>query len=224
MAEKKPSKTEIVVFSVTRDTQCSECGTELWSGDFLKKEDDGVFCMTCADLGHLVYLPRGDAALTRRANKYSSLHAVVVRFSRARDRYERQGILVEEAALQKAEAECVSDADVRAQRREIDSLKREHLDAEYMAEFAQQILVHYPSCPAEETRIIAEHACRKHSGRVGRSAAAKAFDSDAIALAVVAHVRHVHTNYDELLMKGWDRREAREAIASQVQEVLEQWR
>ena len=62
---------------------------------------------------HLVFLPRGDAALTRRASKYSTLRAVVVRFSRSRERYERQGLLVEEAALTRAEQECLSDAEAR---------------------------------------------------------------------------------------------------------------
>jgi hypothetical protein len=52
---------------------------------------------------------------------------------------------------------------------------------------------------------IAEHACRKYSGRVGRSAAAKQFDEQAIQLAVVAHIRHRYIRYDELLFKGWDR-------------------
>lgn len=48
-------------------------------------EGDGPLCMDCADLGHLVFLARGDAALTRRAKKASGLSAVVVRFSRALD-------------------------------------------------------------------------------------------------------------------------------------------
>jgi len=46
-------------------------------------------------------LPSGDAALTRRAKRASGLSVVVVRFSRARRRYERQGILVEEEAHQR---------------------------------------------------------------------------------------------------------------------------
>jgi hypothetical protein len=54
-------------------------------------------------LDHLIFLPSGDAALTRRAGKYSTLSAVVLQWSRARKRYERQGLLVEEAALQRAE-------------------------------------------------------------------------------------------------------------------------
>ena len=51
-------------------------------------------------LGQLVDVPSGDAALTRRARMHSPLSAVVVRFSRARKRYERQGILVFEVALE----------------------------------------------------------------------------------------------------------------------------
>jgi hypothetical protein len=48
---------------------------------------------------HLVFLPAFDATRTRRAHKASSLMAVVVRSSMTRKRYERQGLLVEPAAL-----------------------------------------------------------------------------------------------------------------------------
>jgi hypothetical protein len=174
-------------------------------------------------LDQLVYLGRGDATLTRRASKYSTLRGVVVSFSKARKRYERQGILVEESALQKAEQECLSDADVRALRQEQAVAKRAHLDADYVREFARQVIVHYPSCPTEEATVIAEHTCRKYSGRVGRSAAAKAFEPEAIDLAVIAHVRHRHTNYDEMLMGGWERYEARAIVNSSIQALLQQW-
>ena len=159
MTRKKNAQKEIVVFSIIRESKCSECEVELASGDLLKKEGDGVLCLSCADLDRLVYLPRGDATLTRRASKYSSLQAVVVRFSKTRRRYERQGILVEESALKKAEEECLSDAEVRAHRRERDANRRERLDAEYVAEFARQVHRRYPSCPVEETTVIAKYAC-----------------------------------------------------------------
>jgi hypothetical protein len=42
----------------------------------------------------------------------------VLKWSRARRRYERQGLLVEEAALDRAEAECLADGEARARRRE----------------------------------------------------------------------------------------------------------
>ena len=73
----------------------------------------------------------------------------------------------------------------------------------------------------EET--IAEHACLKHSRRVGRSAAAKRFKPTAVDLAVVAHVRHEHTSYDELLSKGYDRFEAREMVRDEIDGVLGRW-
>ncbi len=70
-------------------------------------EKDRPLCLARADLDHLVFLPRGNTALTRRARKYSTLSPVVVRFSRSRKRYERQGVLVEEQALGQAEHECM---------------------------------------------------------------------------------------------------------------------
>ncbi|HPD17705.1 MAG TPA: DUF2293 domain-containing protein [Planctomycetota bacterium] len=70
---------------------------------------------------------------------------------------------------------------------------------------------------------MAEHACLKYSGRVGRSAAAKALDEEAVRLAVAAHVRHTKTSYDQLLARGWDRHDARGEVADQVRSVLSAW-
>ena len=109
---------EIVGFSIVKASSCSECGAELWKGSFLRMEENRPLCMACADLDRLIFLPRGDTALTRRSSKHSTLRAVVVRFSRARRRYERQGILVEEAALERAERECLADEEARALARE----------------------------------------------------------------------------------------------------------
>ena len=89
---------ELVVINATREWSCTRCsGT---GGDLLIMEDTGPVCMKCAQMDHLVFLPSGDAGRTRRARKASTLSAVVVRWSRPRKRYERQGLLVEEAALE----------------------------------------------------------------------------------------------------------------------------
>ncbi len=214
---------EIVVFSILRDSKCAECGQELGKGRFLRREDDRALCLGCADLDHLVFLPRGNAALTRRAGKYSELKVVVVRFSRGRGRYERQGVLVQEAALERAEADCLADADARAARREREEERRRQLDDRYVAEFALAIRSRYQSCPETECTAIAEHACRKYSGRIGRTAAAKNFDTATIDLAVRAHVRHVHTRYDALLASGRERTDAREAVSAAVESTLQSW-
>jgi hypothetical protein len=50
-------------------------------------------------LDDLEFLPAGDALLSRNAKAKSARCAVVVRFSRTRRRYERQGLLVEPLVL-----------------------------------------------------------------------------------------------------------------------------
>jgi Uncharacterized conserved protein (DUF2293) len=61
-------------------------------------------------------------------------------------------------------------------------------------------------------------------GRVERSAAGRALDPDAVRLAVAASVRHVETDYDELLMSGVDRESARHQVHERVEDVLSGWR
>ena len=70
------------MFDILRESKCADCGKDLLGGDFLFMEGERPLCLTCADLGHLVYPPRGDTALTPRARKHSALSAVGVRFSR----------------------------------------------------------------------------------------------------------------------------------------------
>lgn len=214
----------IAVIQIIKDSVCSECGEELGKGRFLRVEKEKPLCMECADLGHLVFLSRGDAALTRRSKKYSNLSAVVVKFSRSRRRYERQGLLVEPDALERAEMECVDDEANRKGARERVAIVREQADIQYAERFAREIRVLYPGCPAAEAQLIARHACRKYSGRIGRTAAAKVFDTDALDLAVRAHIRHVHTGYDKFLLTGWERSEARQAVAKQLEHVFNIWR
>jgi hypothetical protein len=174
-------------------------------------------------MDHLTFLPSGNTALTRRAKKHSPLSAVVLKFSRARRRYERQGLLVEEEALTKAEAECLVAEDARARQRERAAERREEVDAQYAQAFAARLRELYPRCPSGRERVIAEHACRKYSGRVGRSAAAKQLDEGAIRAAVAAHVRHLETKYDQLLSRGWDRIDARHEVRGDVDRVLGSW-
>ena len=215
---------ELKVFISNRESSCDECGEGLGSKAWITLAGDkGALCLSCADLDHLLFLPSGNVALTRRARKHSALSAVVLKWSRARKRYERQGLLVEAQALEKAEEECLADDDVRECRREREATRREGLDRRYVDQFAARVREHFPGCPAGREREIAEHACLKYSGRVGRSASAKALDEEAVRLSVIAHLRHRETKYDELLAKGYDRWEARTAVEKAVHQVLQKW-
>lgn len=128
-----------------------------------------------------------------------------------------------EKALQQAEEECLADAEARSRRRERESERREELDQEYISNFAARVRALFPRCPAERELVIAEHACQKYSGRVGRSASAKNLDENAILLAVIAHIRHTETDYDELLSQGYERQLARDEVKGDIEKVLRQW-
>ena len=212
------------VFIASRDASCGDCGAQLGPKAWISlQQGGGALCLACGDLDHLVFLASGDAALSRRARTSSALSAVVLKWSTARKRYERQGILVEPAALEKAEADCLSDADARARRRDRDSERRAELDDRFVTRFAACVRTMFPRAPTGREHEIASHACLKYSGRVGRTAGAKDLEADAIRLAVQAHVRHRESGYDELLAKGLDRHEARSIVRPDVDRILLEW-
>ena len=216
---------DLKVFISTSDSVCDECREDLGRRAWIALiQDKGALCLACADLDHLVFLPSGDAALTRRARKHSTLVAVVLKWSRARKRYERQGLLVEEQALEEAERECLVDSEARTRRRERAAERRAELDREYEENFALRVRELFPRCPAGREVTIAEHACLKYSGRIGRSAAAKDLSEQAVRLAVVAHVRHIETRYDGLMARGHDRWDARAQVQDEVERILSEWK
>jgi hypothetical protein len=48
--------------------------------------------------------------------------------------------------------------------------------------------------------------------------------STAVWLATVAHIRHAHTEYDQLLDDGYDRDAARFFVIERINDVLTDWR
>jgi hypothetical protein len=212
---------DLVVIQPLKGRHCAECRQGPLPMHLL--EFNAPICLDCADLAHLVFLPRGSAALTRRAREASSLCAVVVRFSRRRKRYERQGLLVEEAALARAESACLADADARARRRERDAVRRAAEDVRFTASFAAEILRLFPGCPPARAQDVAAHASARGSRRVGRTAAGRSLEEGALRAAVRASVRHLDTEYDALLMSGVARHEARARVAAVIEGVLASW-
>jgi hypothetical protein len=210
------------VISPAKPFTCTDCGDT--SAELMRLEDDAPHCLACVDLDHLVFLPSGDTALTRRARKGSTLSAIVMRWSRGRKRYERRGVLVEQPALEAAEEQCLADDDLRARQRERAREKRAEEDVDFQQRMAAAITRLFPSCPAGRADAIARHAGTRSSGRVGRSAAGRALEESAVTLAVVASIRHEDTPYDELLMAGVARAEARDRIREGLDEVLNRWR
>ncbi|MFG1704909.1 DUF2293 domain-containing protein [Nonomuraea sp. M3C6] len=217
----EPKVPDLVAVAPLNDWTCATCGD---TGPYLIMEDDQPHCLTCADMDHLVFLPAGNAALSRRAKQESGLSAVVVQFNRRRKVYQRLGLLVEDAALAAAEERCLADEEVRLRRRDRDRVRRAEQDVEFQARMAAEIARLFPSCPDKRAQEIAEHAGQRGSGRVGRSAAARALDENAITLAVIASIRHLDTEYDSLLMSGVPRMAARDMIRDRIEGKLEEFR
>ena len=117
----------------------------------------------------------------------------------------------------------MADIEARDRRRKREATRRAKLDREYVERFALRVRELFPRCTTGSEIAIAEHACLKYSGRIGRSAGAKSLNEEAIRLAVIAHIRHAETPYDKLLARGFERWEAREQVTAAVDQVLAQW-
>ena len=145
-------------------------------------------------------------------------------WSLARERYERQGLLVEEHALVQAEQECLADAAARERRRVREAERHDELDRDYVAALRRPRACPVSGLPAGSTRSrLPNTPVRKYSDRVSHSAAA-GLGAATIELAVIAHIRHTETNYDVLLAAGVERRHARDQVHDTVRRVLARWR
>jgi len=203
---------------------CRQCAAELPAQAFVTlSEEEGLLCLSCSDLDHLQFLGAGNMALTLRAKKHSRLWAMVLEWNRRRRRFQRLGLLVEESALEQAEQECLADKEVRLRRRQRQAVQRQLEDEQYLAAFSQEIRRLYPLCPPGRETVIAQHACSKYSGRVGRAAFARELHPKAIELAVLAHIRHTETEYDTLLATGVARSQARAQVENRLWRVLGSW-
>lgn len=223
LAERQSRPPDLLVIAASKPRACAGCEADLGVGELLMMEDAGPICMDCADLGHLEFLPAGDAALTRRAKRASRLAAVVVQWSRSRKRYERQGILAESEAIEQAEAQCLADSEVRERRRLREQQRRSAADERFVTELAAAVRAQFPGCPPERAARIARHAGARGSGRIGRTRAGRELGPEAVRLAVVAAVRHDDTAYEELLMSGVPRLEARDQVGLDVARILTGW-
>ncbi|KAI4628188.1 hypothetical protein J4E80_002326 [Alternaria sp. BMP 0032] len=94
-------------------------------------------------------------------------------------------------------------------------------DATDIANAAAEIDTQFPKIPASEKQAVLKHGFKKHSGRVGRTTSIPL--SRKIFFAVIAHVRHTHTDYDALLQGGKSRGHARKTTRKGIETVMRKW-
>lgn len=189
-----------------------------------ESEKSNGLCFNCSPFKGFTFLPAGDAAMTVRSKKHSVLCGAVIEWNQRRKRFERRGQYVEAKALVLAKQECLADEAKRALNNAKAAEKREVQDQIYIQDFAKAIRMRYPNCPKDREIAIAQHACEKHSRRVGRTADAKAFEEEMIDLAVIAHVRHVETDYDHQFGKGKRKSEIRQDLKATIMRIIAKWR
>jgi hypothetical protein len=170
---------------------------------------------------HYEYLPVGDGPKTKYVNAHTDL---VYRKMEKDGSYSRVvGLWAPKEIVARAEAlVSPSSPESRAKSR---ARSQEREQAKARAEIKRL----YPSIPAQDLEAVVERAFLVGSGRVGRSGLLPL--EEKCRLAVIAHVRHCHTNYESYFgIKGPAdevedvRSEARELVRDNINEVLRRWR
>lgn len=170
------------------------------------------------DKAGFVFVPVGNAARTRLAKAVEGAIEVVT-FTRWGAK--RMGYYVPEEAAAALEKALAESAERRAKQRERSKKRRAERESKYRKEFRSVLLKLFPKIPSRDADSIVRRATEVGSRRVGRS---RQLDiEDRVWLATIAHIRHNHTKYDELLSYGLSSAEAREEVSAKIDQVLAAW-
>ncbi|KAF1967442.1 hypothetical protein BU23DRAFT_559359 [Bimuria novae-zelandiae CBS 107.79] len=101
------------------------------------------------------------------------------------------------------------------------TLATEKRDNAAIRQAAAEVDSQFPKIPEHDRELVLKHGFKKYSGRVGRTSMIPL--PRKVLYAVIAHIRHRHTNYDKLLDSGVARDEARKRIQKKMQEKLREW-
>lgn len=94
-------------------------------------------------------------------------------------------------------------------------------DAKIICRGQELLQTEFPLMPEETLKLILDHSFLKGSGRVGRATTPD--DKRKASLAVEAHIRHKHTQYEDMLASGTDRKAARKKVWPIVVAIKEAW-
>jgi hypothetical protein len=137
----------------------------------------------------------------------------------------------------------LAEAEASKERRQAQRVKarknRQARESSRQAEIVELVKKQYPGMPDFTAEGIVSHAFEVGNGRVGRSSDVDL--DEQIRLAVVAHIRHCQTDYDEILARSgerdrgrrrerrdvwepdFDRQAARDQVRKEVQTILKEW-
>ncbi|KAI0139559.1 hypothetical protein F4776DRAFT_662512 [Hypoxylon sp. NC0597] len=159
------------------------------------------------------FLPRGDPYMTLNCRKKARAEGYDVYVVRNR-KHQQIGIRVPAAIHDRVQEKAEQTRKSRA-----DAVQRK--DKRVETNFRNSILSQYPKIPTSDLENVVKHATMKYSGRVGRTS--KLALNEKTQLAVRAHVRHNHTDYDALLKNKMSKRKARSQILKKACDITKEW-
>ena len=163
--------------------------------------------------GGYVFVPKGNVYITSNCRKQTQEAGQTV-YTVLNAKNNAVGIRVPRRIRDAVQESHEATREKRAQAvlRKDEKLEREFRDA---------VLAQFPGTPEESVTKIVGRAMAKRSRRVGRTG--KLDVKERAALAVRAHIRHVHTDYDKLMRSGVARGQARSQIHEKIDEVVLAW-
>lgn len=161
-----------------------------------------------------IFVPKGNVYITANCRRLTQVAKKTV-YAVINHRRQSVGIRVPTSV----HAQVVQDE--RASRADRASAV-EKRDAALEKQFREAILDQFPKTPAASVPLVVKRAMLKGSRRVGRTG--KLDVETKAKLAVRAHIRHTHTDYDGMLRaKTHTKNQARDVVLAKIDEVAKSW-
>lgn len=171
------------------------------------------------EVEHTVPIPAGYRFLPK-GNSYKTLHCRKATRKASRKLYivKKQkkpiGIRVPAFILDKVHEQAQSTLAARQ------AATAERDNAE-QAKIAAEMNELFPQMPENDRERVLKYGFQKYSGRVGRSTTLPLYEK--VIRAVVAHIRHNHTLYENLLLIGSGRSAARRETYDSIHQTMRNW-
>ncbi|OTA77268.1 hypothetical protein M434DRAFT_63888, partial [Hypoxylon sp. CO27-5] len=159
------------------------------------------------------FLPKGDPHKTLNCRKKARAEGHIV-YVVHNPKHQQIGIRIPAAIHDR-----VQEKSEPTQQSQAKAVQRK--DKKMEAEFRGSVRSQFPQIPASDLERVVKHTLTKNSGRVGRTT--KLPLNQKAELAVCAHIRHRHTDYENLLANKVPRNDAREQIFEKVKKVAKEW-
>ncbi|KXA91278.1 hypothetical protein AKJ57_01800 [candidate division MSBL1 archaeon SCGC-AAA259A05] len=211
--------------SVDIEALAKERGLKVWESKYF----DGYWCREYDEFDDIPdgwdFLPSGDGALTRRVRK--GPHWILMRKKHG---YSKPvGTIAPSDNIRKAREELGGEEGAK-RREKAKKRGQKKREKRITRKLKKKIRQEFPNIPEKELEEVTSRARKK--GKVG-SADWVYFSPEedeemslrrAAKLAVKAHIRHNHTNYDQLLSRGVPKDEARLIVSGEIEKALEKWK